>query len=125
MAEKGVEILFRQETADDLKIGANATHFDDIDLITGSDGKLGIVAIHQGRRVCQQCGGQFDQSDPRLRMTPVWTHPDAPPVYLHARCQVPPIKISLMFKGLQIRRRFASIVKKCAGIEEAAERKAG
>jgi hypothetical protein len=122
---KGVEILFRQETADDMRIGANAAHFDDVDLIAGPDGKLGIVAIHQGRRVCQQCGKHFNQSNPKMRMTPVWTHPDAPPVYLHAKCEVPPSKIFTMFRGMGVRRRVANIVKKCAGIDQAAERKAG
>lgn len=121
----GVEILFRQETADDMRIGANASHFDDVDLIVGSDGKLGIVAIHKGRRVCQQCGGYFDSSNPRLRMTPVYTHPEAPPVYLHAKCEVPPSKIFTMFRGMGVRRRVASIVKKCVGLEKATERKAG
>ncbi|MFQ5339948.1 MAG: hypothetical protein ACE5F6_00220 [Anaerolineae bacterium] len=120
----GVEILFRQETADDMKIGANASHFDDVDLIEGANGKLGIVAIHKGRRVCQQCGGYFDSSNPKLRMTPVHTHPEAPPVYLHAKCEVPPAKIFTMLRGLPVRRRVANIVKKSLGIEQAAERKA-
>lgn len=120
-----VEILFRKETVDDLKIGANAAHFDDVDLIEGPDGKLGIVAIHNGRRVCQQCGGHFDQGNPKLRMTAVHTHPDAPPVYLHAKCETPPSRIFTMFRGLQIRRRVADIVKKSCGIDQAAERKGG
>lgn len=121
----GVEILFRRETVDDMRIGANAAHFDDVDLITTPDGKLGIVAIHKGRRVCQQCGGHFNESNPKLRMTPVYTHPDAPPVFLHAKCEVPSPRIFTMFKGLQVRRRVADIVKKSLGIDKAAERKAG
>lgn len=124
MAER-TEILFRRETADDLKIGANAAHFDNVDLVTMPDGKLGVVAIHQGRRVCQQCGGHFNESNPKLRMTPVYMHPDAPPVFLHAKCEVPPSRIFTMFRGLEVRRRVASIVKKSLGIDKAAERKAG
>jgi hypothetical protein len=122
----GIDFLFRRETSDDYKIGANATHFDNVDLIEGPDHKLGLVAVHQGRRVCQQCGDGFNQSIPKLRMVPVHTHPEAPPVYLHAKCEVPPIKIFNMFRGLQIRRGVADIVKQSQGIvESAAEREKG
>lgn len=116
------EILFRRETADDMKIGANAAHFDEVDTVTDpKTGMLGLVAVHQGRRVCQQCGGFFNDGDRKLRMTPVYTFPEAPPVFLHAKCEVPPAKIFTMFKGLQVRRRVASIVKKSMGVAEAAE----
>jgi len=115
-----IEHLFRKETLDDMKVGANAAHFASVDLIEGPDGKLGFVALDaDGRRVCQQCGGYLrsqDSYDSRLRMTPVYLYPDAPPVWLHAKCEVPPVKLFLNFKGLGIRRKVANIVKATKGV---------
>lgn len=117
----GLELLFRRETEDELKVAADAAVFDGVDLITGKDGRLGIVAIHKGRRVCQQCGGLFAMGDRKLDMVPVVLYPEAPPVYLHAKCQVPPTRIFMFFKGLMTRRKVANVVKQCYGIEKAAE----
>jgi hypothetical protein len=112
--------LFRSETLDDMKVGANAAHFASVDLIEGPDGKLGFVAQDaEGRRVCQQCGGHLlgaNHYDRKLRMVPVYMYPDAPAVWLHAKCEAPPIKIFQNFKGLGIRRKVANIVKATSGI---------
>jgi hypothetical protein len=116
-----MDILFRRETEDDLKVAADAAVFDGVDLITGPDGKLGIVAIHNDRRVCQQCGGIFIHGHRKLEMVPVYLYAEAPPVYLHAKCQVPPMKIFTFFKGLATRRRVANIVKQTVGVAAAAE----
>ena len=116
----GIEILFRRETADDYKVAASAAHFDGVDTVTGPDGKLGLVAVQNGRRICQQCGGHFNNSIPKLRMTPVHLYPDAPPMYLHAKCEVPPMRIFTMLRGLQVRRQVANIVKKSMGLDKAA-----
>jgi hypothetical protein len=116
----GIEILFRRETADDYKVAADAAHFDGVDTVRDPvTGMLGLVAVQDGRRICQQCGGHFNQSDRKLRMTPVYTYPDAPPMFLHAKCEVPPMKIFQLFKGLQKRREVANIVKKSLGLDKA------
>lgn len=114
-----LDFLFRRETADDYKVAADAAHFDSVDMIEGPDGKLGIVALHQGRRVCQQCGKGFDQSNPRMRMTPVYLEQGAPAVYLHAKCETPPARIFTFFKGLKTRREVANVVKMSSGLDKA------
>jgi hypothetical protein len=115
-----IKNLFRRETLDDMKVAANASHFASVDLIEGPDGKLGFVALDvNGRRVCQQCGDLLlsaDHYDRRNRMVPVYIYPDAPAVWLHARCEVPPTKIFMNFKGLGIRQQVANIVKATSGI---------
>lgn len=113
--------LFRRETLDESKIAEDAACFDDVDLIEGPDGKLGMVAVNKGRRVCQRCGDQFDQSDKRMRMTPVWLWPGAPPVYLHAKCEKDPVRIFQTFKGLGVRRSLAKIAKATLGLDKAAK----
>lgn len=113
--------LFRRETIDEIRVAANAAHFDGVDTFTDpKTGLLGLVAVHQGRRVCQQCGGGFDESNPKLRLQPVYMYPDAPPIGLHAKCEVPPIRIFRMFQGLATRRHYANIVKQSAGLDKAA-----
>ena len=117
----GIEVLFRRETADDYKVAASAAHFDGVDTVTDpATNQLGLVAIQNGRRICQQCGGHFNSSNPKLRMHPVYLYPEAPPMFLHAKCEVPPIKVFQMLRGLQVRREVANIVKKSLGIDKAA-----
>jgi hypothetical protein len=115
-----IDFLFRRETADEYKVAADAAHFDSVDMIEGPDGMLGIVALHHGRRVCQQCGKGFNASDPRMRMTPVYLEQGAPCVYLHAKCETPPARIFTMFRGLKTRREVANVVKLSAGLDKAA-----
>jgi len=116
-----MDIFFRRESEDDLKVAADAAVFDGVDLITGPDGMLGIVAIHNDRYVCQQCGGIFIKGHKKLEMLPIHLYAGAPPVYLHAKCQVPPSRVFQFFKGLATRRRVANIVKQTTGIAAAAE----
>ena len=116
-----MDIFFRRESEDDLKVAADAACFDGVDLITGSDGLLGIVAVHNNRHVCQQCGGGFIHGHKKLAMVPVTLYVGAPPMYLHAKCQVPPSRVFQSFKGLATRRRVANIVKQTSGLAAAAE----
>ena len=117
----GIEILFRRETLDEMKVAGDAAHFDSVDMIEGPDGKLGVVALHNNRRVCQQCGEGFNQSNPKLRMTPVSFGEGAPPIYLHAKCETPPSGIFKMFQGLGTRRRVANIVKQSVALDKVSE----
>lgn len=116
----GIEHLFRRETLDELKVAGNAAHFDGVDtFVDPHTGQTGLVAVSKGRRVCQQCGKGFNEGDRRLRMHPVYMYPDAPPIGLHAKCEVPPIRIFQMFQGLATRRKVANIVKQSQGLDKA------
>lgn len=107
----GIEILFRRETLDEVKVAEGAAHFDSVDLIEDSRGRLGFVALKGGRRVCQLCGGVLlaeNSHDRKHRMVPVYMYGmDTPAVWLHAKCEAPPAKIFMNFQGLGIRRKFA------------------
>lgn len=115
-----MELLFRRETLDETKVAADAAHFDSVDLIEDSRGRLGFVALKDGRHVCQQCGGRLlseNSHDRKHRMVPVYLYGTAAPaVWLHAKCEAPPAKIFMNFKGLGIRRKFARGVKALEGV---------
>lgn len=114
------EILFRRETADET-LAVGATHLDDIDLVVSPrDNLLVIVAVKNGRHVCQQCGELFAEADFHLRPVEVLLYPGSPRVMLHAKCQSKPSKVHNVFKGLQIRRSIAKVAKSSESLYKAA-----
>lgn len=114
------EFLIRKETQDE-QLAVGATYMDDIDLVVSPrDGLLVMVAVKNGRHVCQQCGGTFIESSRNLRPTEVSLAPGSPRLLLHAQCESKKIFIQNKFRGLEIRRGLAKIAKASVGIAGAA-----
>jgi hypothetical protein len=115
-----MEILVRRET-EDQKLAEGATFLDDLDLIVSPrDGLLMMVAVKGGQHVCQQCGGLFDENDPRLRSAEVSLAPGSPRLKLHSRCQSASKQYNKVFRGLEIRRAFARAAKASGSLAQTA-----
>ena len=106
--------------SEDEQAALGATYMDEVDLIhSPQDGLIVLVAIKGGRQVCQQCGGTFDESQPKLKSTEVSFSPGSPRLKMHAGCEARPAQIQNKFRGLEFRRKLARITKQSAGIEAA------
>jgi len=115
-----MDILVRHET-EDQKLAEGATFLDDLDLIVSPrDGLLVVVAVKAGQHVCQQCGGLFDENDPRMRGAEVSLAPGSPRLKLHSRCQSTPKQYNKIFRGLQIRRALAKAAKASGSLAQTA-----
>ena len=115
-----MEILVRRETADE-RLAVGATHLDDVDFIKSPvDGLLCMVSIKNGKQVCQQCGGLFDDSHPRLRRAEVSLAPGSPRVILHTKCESYKPRIMDVFRGLEVRRKMAAVARGSMNLVQAA-----
>lgn len=104
----------------DEQAAMGATHMDDIDLIQSPrDGLLVIVAVKGGRHVCQLCGGTFDQSSRLLRGVEVSFSPGSPKLLMHSGCESRKAQVQNKFRGLEFRRKLASIARQSQSIEAA------
>jgi len=113
------QFFFRDE---DEKLAQGAVHMDDLDLINSPfDGALVAVAMKGGRHVCWQCGEGFDESNPKLKRVEV-KHGYSR-ILLHARCEKGKPGISVYYnnlRGMQVRRKMASIAKASQSIADSA-----
>lgn len=115
-----MSFFIRRETQAEQGLG-EVEYMDDIDMIIGAEGKLVVVAIKKGQRVCQRCAKGFDQSNRQLRPVEVTLYPGSPPIMLHAMCESANPKVYVGgFDTLRLRRKLASVARASETIVHAA-----
>jgi hypothetical protein len=114
----------------DMQRAESAVYMDDIDMVP-SEKEIGpwgpilvVVALRDGKHVCQQCGEPFSREKPHLRGKEVKTKGATVPIMLHEGCanrkkrSLP--SVHDLTRGMQARRFFAKAVN---GVEEATAEK--
>lgn len=105
-------------TPDDVLKARGSNFLDEMDTVySPKDGRICVVAKHQGAYVCWGCGDQFVQGHPDLGETEKTSLGGTVPIILHIKCadrSHRPFSFASVMeasKGLSLRRAVAKAIK--------------